>query len=833
MFLLPIGPTQTGDTSILPTQAGKTAPNSGFADIFSQLSEERPDGKGAPLILPEEEEGARVTDDPDQRELQPGNVTDAEDAEDEFVMHVQKPDRQLPEEGRSLPMADDAPVPWSAVPQGALDPKKQAAMLQAAMQRMAVDREGAAIGPSGSTSPRDATPVSFVRMTVPLAPDGVRTDFGWPVAKPDVTHGPRQDPAPEMIPEPTDPITKPSHIETENQPRLPSDFLRTTHSLPGPMPPSVPGMPDHRPTRPDLGSSEGPKTGLRDGDLSKVTGPSSEIPVVPAPVLSSGQAAVQSATQQGGRIAQTSAGLPDVRSEKPDQVLTTQTGGPSAPLGVTPAERFADQPQFRRSAPAVDAPPSPRPGGTSEAVAAAAKPQARAGSDNTYAVASETPTRPLGLAPDEQGRTAVALDRAIPAVRNVSNPDLNVSGGSASPQTPQTLPTDALPGREAFSTLDGQTKPRVELSQSAAVPGQKTDVVTAGRTPETQFTTPSHVVPGSGEARQLPGLHPISAPTSAPQASAPSQAPQVPVPPEPTAEGVAKERPSAAQIPGGFHQSALDQAGSKHGSGPALDPIADSRISGPKPAASNGSAAPSPNVPATPNHPVSDGIAAQPDEVKLRPTETAQRAGPAGGAAPAPAPNAPASANASVAPPMSAHSPAQPVQEDGDLSLTGLPSEAKSTTPSGPVPNAGATPAQAAAHGPIRQIAFAIQGSAERSVELALSPAELGKVRITLTPGETGMNVAIFADRPETLDLMRRHSDQLAQEFTEIGYQSAEFTFGSDGQGDAGEGGQDRSSALHSDTDPNTTVMSGPDSTPQVAAKNGPVSSDGRMDIRF
>ncbi len=39
-----------------------------------------------------------------------------------------------------------------------------------------------------------------------------------------------------------------------------------------------------------------------------------------------------------------------------------------------------------------------------------------------------------------------------------------------------------------------------------------------------------------------------------------------------------------------------------------------------------------------------------------------------------------------------------------------------------------------------------------------------------------------IADRPETLELMRRHIDILAQEFRDIGYGSAEFSFGQGGQ---------------------------------------------------
>ncbi|WP_372579492.1 flagellar hook-length control protein FliK [Ruegeria hyattellae] len=56
------------------------------------------------------------------------------------------------------------------------------------------------------------------------------------------------------------------------------------------------------------------------------------------------------------------------------------------------------------------------------------------------------------------------------------------------------------------------------------------------------------------------------------------------------------------------------------------------------------------------------------------------------------------------------------------------------------------------------------------SFELALHPEELGRVRVAMKPGDGIMTLAIVAERPETLDLMRRHIDQLASEFREMGY---------------------------------------------------------------
>lgn len=93
-----------------------------------------------------------------------------------------------------------------------------------------------------------------------------------------------------------------------------------------------------------------------------------------------------------------------------------------------------------------------------------------------------------------------------------------------------------------------------------------------------------------------------------------------------------------------------------------------------------------------------------------------------------------------------------------------------------------------------QQIVEALQrgaGGKDRGVDLLLNPAELGRVRISLSPGDAGLTVHIIADRPETLDLMRRHSDMLAQDFQGLGYEATDFAFaqhdheGEDQEGDA------------------------------------------------
>ncbi|WP_232897257.1 flagellar hook-length control protein FliK [Pontibaca salina] len=82
---------------------------------------------------------------------------------------------------------------------------------------------------------------------------------------------------------------------------------------------------------------------------------------------------------------------------------------------------------------------------------------------------------------------------------------------------------------------------------------------------------------------------------------------------------------------------------------------------------------------------------------------------------------------------------------------------------------------------PVRQTAEAIEmlmRQPDKRVEISLNPEELGRVRLALSRTEHGMTLAIMADRPETLDLMRRHIDQLAAELHRLGYSDFGFSFG-------------------------------------------------------
>lgn len=110
----------------------------------------------------------------------------------------------------------------------------------------------------------------------------------------------------------------------------------------------------------------------------------------------------------------------------------------------------------------------------------------------------------------------------------------------------------------------------------------------------------------------------------------------------------------------------------------------------------------------------------------------------------------------------------------------------------------------------------------DKPVELTLNPEELGKLRMTFKTDASSMNIVVQVERPETLELMRRHIDQLAQDMGELGYSSVQFSFqqqggdGADAQGNHSGNG----TVLHeSETPPPPTVH---DSIPmKVTVRDG------------
>jgi flagellar hook-length control protein FliK len=67
------------------------------------------------------------------------------------------------------------------------------------------------------------------------------------------------------------------------------------------------------------------------------------------------------------------------------------------------------------------------------------------------------------------------------------------------------------------------------------------------------------------------------------------------------------------------------------------------------------------------------------------------------------------------------------------------------------------------------------------AIEIALDPVELGRVRMMLSPDGNAMAVVLSAERPETLDLLRRAIESLANDLRELGYGTLSFRFDQSG----------------------------------------------------
>lgn len=111
--------------------------------------------------------------------------------------------------------------------------------------------------------------------------------------------------------------------------------------------------------------------------------------------------------------------------------------------------------------------------------------------------------------------------------------------------------------------------------------------------------------------------------------------------------------------------------------------------------------------------------------------------------------------------------------------------------PAGGVTGSAGVPGQVVAT--LVAAAQGVAGTADR-VEVLLSPEELGRVQLDFRSESGGMRVILTAERPDTLDLLRRHADQLLAELRDAGYSGASLSFGQWGQSQAGADDGSRSS---------------------------------------
>lgn len=110
-------------------------------------------------------------------------------------------------------------------------------------------------------------------------------------------------------------------------------------------------------------------------------------------------------------------------------------------------------------------------------------------------------------------------------------------------------------------------------------------------------------------------------------------------------------------------------------------------------------------------------------------------------------------------------------------------------------------------------------------VELRLQPEELGRLRLVITPAETGHTVLVTAERPETLDLVRRHIDLFSADLKERGFQNLDFSFGQEGEATG------RRFEESPDVSPVEEAPPGDGMRVDIASR--PVFTGGRVDLRI
>lgn len=78
-----------------------------------------------------------------------------------------------------------------------------------------------------------------------------------------------------------------------------------------------------------------------------------------------------------------------------------------------------------------------------------------------------------------------------------------------------------------------------------------------------------------------------------------------------------------------------------------------------------------------------------------------------------------------------------------------------------------------------QQLAEAVRANGQKdTIDINLSPEELGKVRLSLHHDPHGLRVEVVAERSETVELIRRHLSDLHRDLRGLGHGSVTFSFG-------------------------------------------------------
>lgn len=135
----------------------------------------------------------------------------------------------------------------------------------------------------------------------------------------------------------------------------------------------------------------------------------------------------------------------------------------------------------------------------------------------------------------------------------------------------------------------------------------------------------------------------------------------------------------------------------------------------------------------------------------------------------------------------------------------------------------------------VEQIAVAVVESDESRVEIRLDPAELGRVHISLTRTEHGVHAMVTAERPETLELLRRNAETLTRELGAAGYDSVSLDMSQGSRNFGGDPPPERPAEIYA-VARGAQGAAGPGAAPvsDTTRASGRVgAADGPLDIRL
>lgn len=130
----------------------------------------------------------------------------------------------------------------------------------------------------------------------------------------------------------------------------------------------------------------------------------------------------------------------------------------------------------------------------------------------------------------------------------------------------------------------------------------------------------------------------------------------------------------------------------------------------------------------------------------------------------------------------------------------------------------------------VRSVSAQLAGAADQDgtvSEVTLDPVELGKVRMTLHTTEHGITIHFNAERPETLDLLRKNTDALMSDFQSLGHSDVEFSFTGGQQDTAPDGLDGDSGPVVADDRPQVGMAN------QVSVHIVAMDSSGALDLRL